>query len=260
MDDNNNIEDFFNNSMEHFNDAPPDSVWNGINNRLDQSPVWWKQPKIWASGLFLFLLIGSIIGYSIHMNQRVHQLENEVGLLNHIKDSLEFANLEVQSHLVDCGFKSDKLVSIINAYSAVEKPMERTPKKAAMPKPDLGTTTVESTTNAIIGIPQQGRTQRMAPPITPSPVVEEEIIPDELNEQIDSIITNQSEMIEKGEQLIKVPIHALDKDSSDQKYIEVEGMKPDIKKSIKEQFKDIKERLEFKKWKLRKRKDRNRDE
>lgn len=48
----NNLEEFFSNSMEHFDSTPSDLVWEGISDRLDdddQKPIFWWRRYLWMA-------------------------------------------------------------------------------------------------------------------------------------------------------------------------------------------------------------------
>lgn len=66
----NKLDQFFSDSMEHFNDVPSDNVWEGISDRLDEDddrPVFW-----WRKGLLMvlpLLVIGLIGAYYFTSNR-----------------------------------------------------------------------------------------------------------------------------------------------------------------------------------------------
>ncbi|MCE7067578.1 hypothetical protein [Dyadobacter sp. CY326] len=65
----NNFEDQWRKALKEASEAPPQSVWEGIEARLDQQedkgmilPLWWQSPKIWyaAASIAALLLVGGI--------------------------------------------------------------------------------------------------------------------------------------------------------------------------------------------------------
>lgn len=62
--DKNKMEEFFSNSMEHFNESPSDLVWEGISDRLDEEdhkPIfWWRRYPLMVLPI---LVIGSLTIY-----------------------------------------------------------------------------------------------------------------------------------------------------------------------------------------------------
>jgi hypothetical protein len=81
----------------------------------------------------------------------------------------------------------------------------------------------------------------------------QDVIPAQLTEDIDSIIQENPELIEKGK-TIEVPIFSV-QENGEKKAIEVEKMKPNIKESFKDWFEKKKEKLEFRKRIRERRKD-----
>lgn len=70
----NNIEDFFNNSLDGFNERPSDQVWSGIEEMLEVKVPFWKTWKFWGwvSGIS-FLVIG-LVSYQVVLNQKMTTL------------------------------------------------------------------------------------------------------------------------------------------------------------------------------------------
>ncbi|SKC10985.1 hypothetical protein [Dyadobacter psychrophilus] len=68
----NNFEDQWRKALKEASEAPPQSVWEGIEARLDQEdrgailPLWWQSSKIWyaAASIAALLLVGGGIWYS----------------------------------------------------------------------------------------------------------------------------------------------------------------------------------------------------
>ncbi|MEL6717630.1 MAG: hypothetical protein AAFO82_00120 [Bacteroidota bacterium] len=77
----NNIEDFFNNSLEGFNEQPSEQVWSGIEEMLNVKIPFWKTWKFW--GWFsggACLLIG-LVSYHVIMNKQVANLITQNSIL-----------------------------------------------------------------------------------------------------------------------------------------------------------------------------------
>jgi len=73
MDDNNNIEEFFNNSLEGFNESPSENVWKEISGRLISPTPLWKR-LLWPFITALLLLtIGCITIYTYSLRQQLNQ-------------------------------------------------------------------------------------------------------------------------------------------------------------------------------------------
>src|SRR4051812_15348519 len=68
----NSFEDQWRKALKEASEAPPPSVWEGIEARLDEEndkgiiPLWWQSPKIWyaAASVVALLLVGIGIWYS----------------------------------------------------------------------------------------------------------------------------------------------------------------------------------------------------
>lgn len=67
----NNFEDQWRKALKEASEAPPPSVWEGIEARLDGEqekvvPLWWQSPKIWyaAASIVALLLVGGGLWYS----------------------------------------------------------------------------------------------------------------------------------------------------------------------------------------------------
>jgi hypothetical protein len=65
----NNFEDQWRKALKEASEAPPQSVWEGIEARLDQQegkgmilPLWWQSSKLWyaAASIAALLLVGGI--------------------------------------------------------------------------------------------------------------------------------------------------------------------------------------------------------
>ena len=68
----NRIEDFFNKSLESFNDAPTDAVWAGLADRLDEE----KATPFYKKSLFIIgmlsLLLLTFSGFSLVIEKNTH--------------------------------------------------------------------------------------------------------------------------------------------------------------------------------------------
>lgn len=254
MDNNNNIEDFFNNSMDQFNDGPPDSVWDNIGNRLDNDKIpFYKGFKFWAI-LAVICLIGGFILYAVSTQKKINSLIEKT-------DVLELQNIEIESQLLDCGENSNRLINIINNYQTEKESKvikqniiaPSSPKKIEKVEVIPSTPIQEKKSENIGFINHYISPQAIQKNTTPQVV--EKILPQELNDQIDSIIHNNPEVEKEDVKMIEVPIFSIDEDSV--KSVEVEAIKPDIKGNMKDWFEEKKEKLETKKWKIFKKRNRN---
>jgi hypothetical protein len=55
--------------MDQFNDSPPSFVWDGINDRLEQKPPFYKGIRFW-SVLAVVVLLGAVIAFYIYTTQK----------------------------------------------------------------------------------------------------------------------------------------------------------------------------------------------
>jgi len=103
---NKNIEDFFNKSLEQFNEAPSNSVWQGIDQQLDfedQKPSY-KKWLFWMSSLLGVLLLCTLSwGYST--------IQQKIDLLGLKTTQLEKENEQLKLALNDCSTATTPTVS-----------------------------------------------------------------------------------------------------------------------------------------------------
>ncbi len=71
MNNNNNLEDFFKYTIEEFNDAPSDKVWEELEQRIEQPAVSVFNNKLLLPFFMICLLV--IISFSIISNISLHQ-------------------------------------------------------------------------------------------------------------------------------------------------------------------------------------------
>jgi hypothetical protein len=245
MDKDNNIEDFFNNSMDQFNDSPPAFVWDGINDRLDQKPPFYKSIRFWSVAGLVTLLAAIATFYIYTTQKEINHLNHAVELLLEDNSELDDKNIKINSELIECGNNSQKLVHIINAYSFDEIKKE-TPVKKEIIEEEITPIIYENNIP-----PTQYEQTPIQNNITPKLSNSEknlneikDVIPTQLTEDIDSIIQENPELIEKGK--TKVPVFSYTEDGEEEA-IEVEQIKPNIKGRFKDWFEKKKEKLEFRK-------------
>lgn len=88
MDDNNNIEDFFNNSLEGFNELPSDNVWQGISQNLERPLPLWKR-ILWPMLVgILFLGMSGVSIYAYTTSQKLKSSNQKLGALTALNNSL----------------------------------------------------------------------------------------------------------------------------------------------------------------------------
>jgi RNA polymerase sigma-70 factor (ECF subfamily) len=71
MSDQNNIEDFFNRSLDNFDEQPSEQVWQGVVQRLEVSLPFWKTWQFWSwlTGAAVFGV--SLLIYHFNVNQKI---------------------------------------------------------------------------------------------------------------------------------------------------------------------------------------------
>jgi len=87
----NNLEEFFSNSMEQFNDSPSDRVWEGISDRLDEEdrrPVlWWRHYPLMVLPI---MVIGALALYSlINRNENQKIIDNPIAQKAQVKETID---------------------------------------------------------------------------------------------------------------------------------------------------------------------------
>lgn len=103
MEDNHNIEDFFNQSLEQFNDEPSDQVWAGIVERLDKKPPFYHFKIFWLMGLLWMLsLLGTgWFGLSQHEQVQHLQIVNEQLTIDNQLLSVNLTNCDLRYALTE---------------------------------------------------------------------------------------------------------------------------------------------------------------
>lgn len=96
----NNFEDQWRKALKEASEAPPQSVWEGIEARLDQQedkgmilPLWWQSSKIWyaAASIAALLLVGGGIWYS-NSGIRGNRVNTDIAVQHETKESLSPEN------------------------------------------------------------------------------------------------------------------------------------------------------------------------
>ena len=91
----NNFEDQWRKALKEASEAPPQSVWEGIEARLDQQegkgilPLWWQSSKIWyaAASIAALLLVGGGIWYS-NSGLKGNKADMEVAVKENARESV----------------------------------------------------------------------------------------------------------------------------------------------------------------------------
>jgi len=92
-DKNKRLEEFFQNSMEQFNDVPSNNVWEGLSDKLDQNITW--QQSLWARLKYilpLVLLFGFMGGYTCFTHHKLQKANLKLAILQADNLSLEAEN------------------------------------------------------------------------------------------------------------------------------------------------------------------------
>jgi len=77
----NNIEDFFNNSLEGFDGQPSEQVWSGIEEMLEVKVPFWKTWKFWAWFAGASTLFICLMSYQLIMKQKMNTLVTQNTIL-----------------------------------------------------------------------------------------------------------------------------------------------------------------------------------
>lgn len=92
----NNFEDQWRKALKEASEAPPQSVWEGIEARLDQQedkgmilPLWWQSTKIWyaAASIAALVLVGGGIWYS-NSGIKGNKVNTEIAAQHEAKESV----------------------------------------------------------------------------------------------------------------------------------------------------------------------------
>ncbi|MEN0048068.1 MAG: hypothetical protein AAF806_13495 [Bacteroidota bacterium] len=110
----NNIEDFFNNSLDGFNEQPSDQVWLGVEEMLEVKVPFWKTWKFWGwfSGI-AFLLVG-LVSYHMIINQRMTTLTTQNTILLEQNQLLTQEITQTQFILKETKVKKQKAEELLN--------------------------------------------------------------------------------------------------------------------------------------------------
>lgn len=91
----NNFEDQWRKALKEASEAPPQSVWEGIEARLDQQdkgmilPLWWQSSKLWyaAASIVALLLVGGGIWYS-NSKMNGNKINTEIAVKQNTKENV----------------------------------------------------------------------------------------------------------------------------------------------------------------------------
>ncbi|MCF0065449.1 PorT family protein [Dyadobacter chenwenxiniae] len=101
----NNFEDQWRKALKEASEAPPQSVWEGIEARLDQQedkglilPIWWQSSKIWyaAASIAALLLVGGGIWYS-NSGMKGSKVNHEIAASQNPKAGISAENESTKS-------------------------------------------------------------------------------------------------------------------------------------------------------------------
>jgi len=112
MDDNNKLEDFFNQSMSHFQDSPTDAVWEGLQLRLDEERTFWERSREVIRKYFpYFLLLLGLGTYHVFAQSKLNALGEELKSVQAEKSALGIL-------VENCGNKASDLLAKEKLQSA----------------------------------------------------------------------------------------------------------------------------------------------
>lgn len=97
----NRIEDFFNKSLEGFNDAPSDMVWADVENRLDEATPFYKK-TFFIVGFITAILLLLMSGLFYQMNTKITKLITENQSLNTEIAALKKDNYHQEISISNC--------------------------------------------------------------------------------------------------------------------------------------------------------------
>lgn len=100
MSDKNNIEDFFNNSLDGFDREPRELVWENLNERLDVPLPFWKTPHFWGFTTAALLIAFGFLSYFSVTEMNALKTKNQV---------LFAEKLTLTKELKDCSDASENL-------------------------------------------------------------------------------------------------------------------------------------------------------
>jgi len=117
----NNIEDFFNNSLDGFNEQPSNQVWSGIEEMLEVKVPFWKTLKFWGwfSGV-AFLLIG-LVSYQIIINHKMATLITQNTILLEQNQLLSQEITQTQLVLKQTKEKKENIEELLNSVKVSEE-------------------------------------------------------------------------------------------------------------------------------------------
>ena len=109
---NNKLEDFFNQSINHFDDSPSDAVWEGLQERLDNDMTIWDKITTSLRKYFpyLILLLG-LSTYHFFAQNKINTFQDRI-------DKIQTENSTLNLQLNECDKKSTSLFTDIQSTSA----------------------------------------------------------------------------------------------------------------------------------------------
>ena len=108
---NNKLEEFFNQSLNQFDDSPSDAVWEGLQQRLDSErtfiEVWTAAIRKYFPYLLLLLMLG---GYHFFAQNKINKLSKNLA-------TIQSENLLLDTKLQDCSSRETELLTDLKIQS-----------------------------------------------------------------------------------------------------------------------------------------------
>jgi len=112
---NDNIDEFFKMSLESFNDAPSDAVWEKIDGRLASDVTLWSTIISLFTKYFWYIILGStLVSYHFYSQHQYRQLTDEMSIIDEKYDNLESKFLAINTEnaeLKNKNFTTEKSLS-----------------------------------------------------------------------------------------------------------------------------------------------------
>jgi len=129
---NNNLEEFLNNSMDHFDDVPSNNVWDSVEQKLDGEMEEEKNKpfffgwKFISSLIVIGILVASISVFQIKNNQEIKTIQDQLSQLenkNHINPNSEEKELSTLSTQVELkSLEEDELKANTKEQEPIKSP------------------------------------------------------------------------------------------------------------------------------------------
>ncbi len=205
---NNNIEDFFNQSMEQFNNAPPDLVWDNIENKLDNNTPFYKNKIFWIFNILGIIFISSFIYYAYQSEQKINNLIQE-------NKKLGEENSEIKEHLKNYLFRAIEAERILEFHLNEDNFSE---------KNNDGNSKQKTIKKESIDEYNEFKKDFNQPQLESLPIVLPQVIDSEIDTQI---IINDGVILQE-ETKKEIKIFSIIDENGNEKKIEVEGVEPNL--------------------------------